>query len=221
MTLEIIGAGFGRTGTNSLKIALELIGYNPCYHMNEVRQNPSHVNFWNDVNSDICMDWRHFFKPYKAAVDWPVSAFAKQLHTIFKNSKIILTVRNPESWYESAKNTIFLGMANYERIEDQVTRNRLKMANSIIIDKIFSGKYDNKSHCIAVYQEHLTEIKKTIAPSDLLEFSVSDGWKPLCNFLNIDVPTVPFPYTNMRKDFFKNRPKYKFSPNRLSNQEHC
>lgn len=210
MTLEIIGAGFGRTGTNSLKIALELIGYNPCYHMNEVVQNPIHVKFWNDVALDIPMDWSQFFNLYKAAVDWPVAAFTKELYATFKNSKVILTVRDPESWYESTKNTIFVGMANWEKIEHKATKNRLKMAKNIIIDGIFSGKYHDKSHCISVYQEHLTDIKKTIAQNDLLEFDVSDGWKPLCEFLNLEIPKVPFPYTNTRENFFKNRPNIQF-----------
>jgi hypothetical protein len=203
MTLEIIGAGFGRTGTNSLKIALELLGYNPCYHMYEVKQNPSHVEFWNNAASGKSCKWADFFYQYKAAVDWPASAFAKQLFTEFEHSKVIATIRDPEEWYESARGTIFLGMANWEKIETPETKARMRMAKIIILDGIFSGKYKDKSHCISVYEKHLEELRKSIPQKDLLEFNVSYGWEPLCEFLNVEIPKETFPHTNTRESFFK------------------
>lgn len=112
--MEIIGAGFGRTGTNSLKLAIEKLGFGPCYHMYEVAQNPSHVSFWNNADTKVSSDWINFFKSYKSAVDWPTSAFFPQIHNAFKTSKVILTIRDPKEWYESAKSTIFLTMANWE-----------------------------------------------------------------------------------------------------------
>ncbi len=95
--LEIIGAGFGRTGTNSLKIAIETLGFRPCYHMYEVTQNPSHVNFWNKAASNAPVEWIDFFKFYKATVDWPASAFIPQIYNAFKSSKVIIAVKTPKS----------------------------------------------------------------------------------------------------------------------------
>ncbi len=205
--MEIIGAGFGRTGTNSLKVALEILGYAPCYHMYEVTENPDHVDFWTHAATGHSVDYRLFFTAYKAAVDWPTSAFVEQIHSTFKSAKVILTTRDPEQWYESAKNTIFMGMANWNKIENPETRARMKMANQIIIEGIFSGNYENKSHCIDVYNNHIDKIKTIIPKKDLLEFNVADGWKPLCTFLEKEVPEKPFPHTNTRASFHKFKPK--------------
>lgn len=207
MTLEIIGAGFGRTGTNSLKVALEILGYQPCYHMFEVKENPEHVEFWNMAYKSNNADWRSFFRNYIAAVDWPAAAFVTEISSIYKQAKIILTVRDPEEWYESAKNTIFLGMANFEKIDNQETKERMKMAKRIILEGIFSGKYNDKSHCIKVFLEHTKNIRKKISSDKLLEFDVSEGWKPLCEFLDFEVPVKDFPHTNTRKSFHKYKPK--------------
>lgn len=207
MTLQIIGAGFGRTGTNSLKTALEILGYKPCYHLFELKENPDHVAFWNKANSGNNVNWESFFKSYNATVDWPAAAFVTELNSTFRNSKVILTIRDPEEWYESAKNTIFKGMANWKRIENPETKERMKMANSIILNGIFSGKYENKSHCINVFKKHIENMRKTIKPEKLLEFNVSEGWEPLSKFLEQKVPNTPFPHTNTRESFHKYKPK--------------
>lgn len=205
--MEIIGAGFGRTGTNSLKIAIETLGFRPCYHMYEVTQNPSHINFWNKAASNAPVEWIDFFKSYKATVDWPASAFIPQIYNAFKSSKVIITVRDPEEWYQSAKKTIFLTMANWEKNENIETRDRMGMAKKIILDGIFSGKHENKDHCIDVFNKHIDDVSKVVPKENLLVFDVSEGWVPLCEFLNVEVPNGVFPHTNTRANFLKHKPQ--------------
>ncbi len=205
--LDILGAGFGRTGTNSLKIALEKLGFGPCYHMYEITKNPGHIDFWNAAALNSPVEWINFFKFYKATVDWPASAFVPQIYKAFKSSKVIITVRDPEEWYQSAKNTIFLTMADWEANENPETRDRMKMAQKIVLDGVFSGKHDNKDHCIGVFNKHINKISNVVPKDKLLIFDVSEGWVPLCGFLNVEIPYEAFPDTNSRASFFKHKPK--------------
>jgi hypothetical protein len=205
--LQIIGAGFGRTGTNSLKIALEILGFEPCYHMFEVTRNPNHVEFWNSVADKEPVSWRDFFRPYQAAVDWPVSAYWFELFQEISFPKVIITIRDPEEWYESAKSTIFLGMENWDKSDNPETRNRMKMAKNIILDGVFSSQYKKKDHCIKVYENHLSRVRSVVPDGKLLEFDLSKGWVPLCDFLSIGKPEVTFPHTNTRESFFNYKPK--------------
>ena len=108
MSVRILGAGFGRTGTNSLKDALELLGFGPCYHMYEVAKNPSHVNIWNRAIDEKEVDWQDLFKEYQSAVDWPTVSFLPELLHEYPHAKVVLTLRDPEQWFETASNTIRL-----------------------------------------------------------------------------------------------------------------
>src|SRR5919199_3150253 len=107
MALEVIGAGFGRTGTMSLKVALEELGFGPCYHMTEVFANPKHVKFWEAAARGEPVDWEELFRGYRSSVDWPGAAFYEELMERYPDAKVILTVRDPDRWYESALNTIY------------------------------------------------------------------------------------------------------------------
>jgi hypothetical protein len=207
MTLKILGAGFGRTGTNSLRVALGYLGYNTCYHMFEVKENPEHVHFWNQAYVEDNADWECFFKSYHAAVDWPAAAFWKQITSAFPQVKIIVTVRDPDEWYESVSQTIFKTMTHWEHFKNIETQRRLKMAKRIILDGIFSGQYGDKAHCLAIYQHHIEKVRETIPPGKFLEYNVSEGWDTLCEFLNKDSPDISFPHTNTRESFFKYAPQ--------------
>ena len=105
--LEIIGAGFGRTGTHSLAVALETLGFGPCYHMLELGRNPDHASIWMNAIDGKTIDWPVFFQSYKSTVEWPVVAFLPQILREFPKAKVILTHRNPEEWFETANATIF------------------------------------------------------------------------------------------------------------------
>jgi hypothetical protein len=112
MALEVIGAGFGRTGTMSMKSALEIIGFGPCHHMMEVTSNDAQRDIWRAIAAGETPDWEQAFAGYRSTVDWPGAYFWRELAARYPAAKIILTVRDPESWFESATNTIFCSIAN-------------------------------------------------------------------------------------------------------------
>jgi Sulfotransferase domain len=107
MTIEVLGAGFGRTGTMSLKVALEELGVGPCYHMIELFGHPEHVELWEAASQGKAVNWDELFSGYRATTDWPACSFYEELMEKYTDAKVILTVRNPDRWYESTYNTIY------------------------------------------------------------------------------------------------------------------
>lgn len=202
MSLKIIGAGFGRTGTLSFKLALEQLGFGPCYHMLEVFEHPEHIPAWQNATNGSLPNWSNFFTGYQAAVDWPVCAFWKPLAAAFPDAKVILTVRDPEKWYQSIRETIYLTLTAPTRPDDkpELIAHR-NMTRQLILQNTFGGKLDDKAHAIAVYQRHIDEVKAGLPPERLLVYQVSEGWSPLCKFLNCPQPDHPFPQVNTTEEF--------------------
>ena len=124
MTLKVIGAGFGRTGTLSLKLALEELGLGPCYHMIEVNAHPEHDALWLALARGEASDWRPMLHGYASTVDWPTTYIWKELAAANPQAKIILTVRDPEAWYASAAATIFARMLEFESMRAGSRRGR-------------------------------------------------------------------------------------------------
>lgn len=203
MTLQIVGAGFGRTGTLSMKAALERLGYSPCYHMVEVIQNPLFADRWIAAAEGRAVDWDIVFKGYKAAVDWPACAFYREIAAHFPNAKVILTVRDMQSWYESCRATIFGVMRLDPKHMPPHIAHAAHVGHRIVTEKTFAGRLDDSDYCIAVHREHIEAVQRAISPERLLVFDVRDGWVPLCRFLNVAVPDEPFPRANEREEFGK------------------
>lgn len=194
MSLEVIGAGFGRTGTETLKTALEQLGFAPCYHMftliEKHEEHEEHVPIWeNAYTGGKNIDWDFLYQGYRAAVDFPTSVFAEQLATKYQKAKVILTVRDPEQWFASASTTIF--PAAKERRGDKPN----------VIDMLFQGRQFEKDHAISVFNSHIRRIKEVIPPERLLVYHVKEGWEPLCRFLNVEIPDNVFPHRNAQADF--------------------
>ncbi len=210
--LKVIGAGFGRTGTMSLKAALEELGFSPCYHMIEVFERPADIAMWETAAMGKPIDWKALFADYQATVDWPSCAFYKELMNVYPDAKVLLTVRNPESWYESAMSTIFQMRTKRPPISEQI-RARIpdmqqfgRMFNAIIRDRTFGGNYEDKDHAIAVFEQHNAEVRQQVPPEKLLVYEVKEGWEPLCAFLGVEIPRgKPFPHLNDRDNFGGNR----------------
>jgi len=201
MSLKIIGAGFGRTGTKSLKAALEMLGFGPCYHMVEVFQNPDHTAIWNDAVAGTPPDWRDFMNGYRAGVDWPVCHFWREMAEAFPQAKILLTERDADAWYDSISQTIFEQLGRVEELADvPVFGPQTRMAHTMLVDKTFGGRLD-RDHVIAVYKAHNESVKRAVPPERLLVHDVSQGWEPLCAFLGVDVPDAAFPRTNSTEEF--------------------
>jgi len=204
MTLAVIGAGFGRTGTLSFKIALEMLGFAPCYHMVEVLQHEGHAQLWHQAADAPVPDWR-MLNGYQAAVDWPVCYFWRELAASFPQAKVVLTLRDPQRWYQSVYETIYQLMRRpiLEQMPPIVRAQHI-MATDLVLQRTFGGRFEDRGHAIAVYERHNEMVQRSIPSERLLVYEVSQGWTPLCNFLGLPVPEAPYPQVNST-DEFKNQ----------------
>lgn len=199
MSLKLIGAGFGRTGTMSLKIALEQLGFGKCYHMTEVIENPHHAGFWMDVMDGRSVDWHTFFADYQATVDWPGCTFYQELMAQYPEAKVLLSIRDPERWYESAANTIHAVSQSFPRWIEYIVPQAFQMigmGNRLIWRGTFNGRFEDKAYAISVFNAHNEAVKQFVPPERLLVYDVKQGWEPLCAFLGAPVPSTPFPHAN-------------------------
>lgn len=205
--LEVIGAGFGRTGTMSLKIALEQLGLGPCYHMTEIVKNPSHARLWRAADAGKPVDWAGLFNRYRACVDWPACHYYRELMDAFAGAKVILTLRDPQRWYDSVANTLYslktATDANMSARLDGVGSGRDQAAiyENRIWKETFSGKFEERRHAIEVFERHNAEVMKYVPAERLLVYQVRDGWRPLCGFLGVAPPDLPFPHVNSTQSF--------------------
>jgi hypothetical protein len=197
MALKVVGAGFGRTGTLSLKYALEKLGFGPCYHMREVFPRPDHVRAWHRLAFTGVMDWDALFQDFRATVDWPSARWWRELAAHYPDAKVILSLRNPEAWYKSMSDTIYQPMKNPVRADvPELIRLQNEMARKAILADTFDNRFENKAHAIEVFNRHNQKVRDTIDPARLLVFEARDGWAPLCRFLDVPVPAEPYPHVN-------------------------
>jgi hypothetical protein len=197
MALKVVGAGFGRTGTLSLKNALEKLGCGPCYHMMEVFPRPDHVAMWHRLAFGNSMDWDLVFRDFRATVDWPAARWWREITNEFPDAKVLLSVRDPEAWYKSMSDTIYQPM-KWPVPADVPESMRLQneMVRKAILAETFDNRFEDKAHAIEVFKRHNQEVRDTIDPARLLVFDVCEGWAPLCRFLEVPVPSEPFPRLN-------------------------
>jgi hypothetical protein len=201
MALDVIGAGFGRTGTMSLKLALEQLGFMRCYHMMEVAQNPHHLGHWEQALRADAVDWDSLFEGYRAAVDWPVCSYWRALSTHYPQAKLILTVRDPRSWYRSVRSTIYpSSMAGLES-DDAGRRRYSQWIWSLIWEGTFDGRVDDEAHAIRVFEEHNAAVMAEVPQQRLLVYRLGEGWTPLCRFLGVPEPDAEFPNVNSTEEF--------------------
>lgn len=214
MPLKIIGAGFGRTGTASVYAALNQLGY-PCYHMFEVldnKDNKSHLNFWRKVADSAPgaqQDWDQVFAKYTAALDNPACCVWRELMVAYPNAKVLLTVHpaGDDAWYRSTMETIYTVESLWQfkllSIFVPFMRKHRDMCRKLIWQRAHKGTMEDRSAAIARYHEHIEEVKAAVPVDQLLVFSVKEGWKPLCDFLNLPVPDTTFPNINDRAQMLK------------------
>jgi hypothetical protein len=205
MALKIIGAGLGRTGTLSLKVALEQLGFAACYHMTEVLAHPEHVRFWDAAARGEPVDWEELFRGYQATVDWPGCNFYREFLQLYPDAKVILTVRDSERWHESARQTIYYVRHAFPGwlIPFLPRMGRFQgMIDRLIWVGMFHGRFEDRSYAIAVFNRHNEEVQRLVPPDRLLVYEVKQGWGPLCQFLGVPVPEgQPFPHLNDAEEF--------------------
>jgi len=210
MTIKVIGAGFGRTGTATLKVALETLGFTKCYHSTSLGEHPTHGPQWIGLLEGKPVDWDRLFAGYQGTMGLPTVFFYKEIMAHYPEAKVILTVRDPERWYESASQTIFKlpsrGQMAVMRLialfnpKVKMALNIIPVARKVGIEH-FLGNDLSKAHLIDCFNRHNSKVRQTVPPEKLLEFDVKEGWGPLCAFLNVPIPDVPFPHTNTREEF--------------------
>jgi hypothetical protein len=198
----------------SLKLALEQLGFGPCYHMAEVMTRPGHDTMWLALAKGEASDWRPILEGFNATVDWPSTYFWRRLAADNPDAKIILTRRDPEAWYRSAATTIFGRMLEFETLRagsgaeaiDLVRRRHMEMVNTIIVNDTFGGSLD-KENAIRVFTAHNAAVCREVPPERLLIYEAGQGWEPLCRFLGVAVPEAPYPRMNSTDDFATQFPK--------------
>ena len=213
MSLKIIGAGFPRTGTTTLKRCLEELGYSKTYHMKELLVNPDQLHFWLELEETGTTDWDTLYDGYQATVDFPGYPYYKEHLERYPDAKVILTVRPFDKWYLSAYSTVWqagpqtipekLGMmwkmATNPRIRKVV--NCIKMVKRVFWGKQFQGRFEDKAFAEKIFYQHIEEVKAHVPKEKLLVYDVREGWGPLCEFLDKPVPNDELPHLNKKENF--------------------
>lgn len=199
--MQVIGAGLGRTGTYSLKAALNQLGLGPCHHMEEVIRNlPRHVPLWQAALDDK-PDWAAIYEGYDSAVDWPTASFFRELAAVYPKAKFILSTRTPESWADSFGQTIYAVLAMRDKAPPE-RREWLEMVVAVVAKAGFPPGLD-RDGLINGFLAHDRAVRAAIPADRLLVFDVKQGWGPLCDFVGKPAPADPFPRTNDREQFFE------------------
>lgn len=187
MTLAVIGAGFGRTGTHSLKLALEQLGFGPCCHGSDARHLQQHPNFWVELFSGRAIDWDAYFSGYRSTIDSPSCKVYLQLAERYPAAKVILTVREPNAWFDSYNETVLPMISS--------------SGDGRHFHFLFGAVPPTREAIIAGYERHNSDVQRSIPADRLLVYDVQEGWPPLCRFLGSGIPEASFPRSNPREEF--------------------
>jgi hypothetical protein len=197
MTLRMVGAGLGRTGTMSLKVALEKLLGGSCYHMVEVFPRPDHLDAWRRAVRDELPDWKEMFDGFVAAVDWPVAAFWDDIAAAFPDAKILLSTRPTTDWWRSFDKTI---LENFRRKPIPGAEPFFAMVTDLLRMRFTPDPLD-EAEATTAYEAHNERVRRTATSDRLVEWHPGDGWQPLCAALGVEMPDEPFPHTNTTAEF--------------------
>ena len=196
MALQIVGAGVGRTGTHSLKIALEQLLGGTCHHMIEIFERPDQVEGFTRAIDGEPVDWSALLADFTAMVDFPGSLFWREIAAANPDAPILLSSRPSEDWYRSASNTIFLA---FDKVPPELAP-WMQAVRRGLHDR-FSDDFENKDAMLAAYEKHNAEVRAEVPDDRLIDWTPSDGWGPICAALDLPVPAEPFPVTNTTSEF--------------------
>ncbi|MEV4113897.1 sulfotransferase family protein [Nonomuraea sp. NPDC049695] len=215
--MRVIGVGFGRTGTTSLRVALEELGFGPCYHMFNIVEEPRRINHWLAAAEGRPVDWTKVFAGFASVVDFPAAAFWRELVAHYPEAKVVLTVRDAQRWYDSATSTIFKKAVEAEsrpaaakfafRLAGKISPDLgafTRMVQTAIQQRLFDGRVTDREHAIKVFEQHNRDVMAEVPEDRLLVYDVTQGWERLCDFLEVPVPAgTPFPHDNNTASFHK------------------
>lgn len=204
MTLAVIGSGFGRTGTASLKRALEQLGFGPCHHMEEVFQHPEQVPYWQALAAGQAVNWDEVFDGYRSQVDWPGAHYWRELADAYPQAKVIHTARPEERWWTSFSATIAVLLRTYQEMPlPPHMRAMMQVGAEIVGPQTFGASFIDREIALGAYRRRAEQVGAAIRAERLLVFDVAEGWEPLCRFLDKPVPKTPFPRVNSIKEWWE------------------
>ena len=205
MTLQVIGAGMPRTGTLSLKTALEHLGFGPCHHMTEVFAHPEQWPLWDRIGDGEDVEWDDIFGPYRSTTDAPGVYFWRQLAARYPAARLILTERDPQRWYDSMAATIFS-----PRHRETLQGSPVGAIIAKLARRSWGGRDDalrsgppSREVMIGLFEAHNAAVRAEVPPERLLIYGVAQGWEPICAFLGVPVPDMPFPQVNNTDEFHR------------------
>ncbi|MGD0247380.1 MAG: sulfotransferase family protein [Streptosporangiaceae bacterium] len=197
--MKVIGAGFGRTGTLSLRAALCEPGFGPCHHMTDVTADPALADKWLRKARGEDVGWNEILGGYASIVDWPGCFYWQELLDHFPHAKVILTVRDAGAWYRSAAETIYAMAQAYRPPGDGHAPG---MSDLIIWQGTFGGRFAERDYALRVFADHYRRVISAVPRQRLLVYDIRAGWGPLCEFLGANVPPgISFPHRNDRASF--------------------
>jgi Sulfotransferase domain len=199
MSLRIVGAGLPRTGTSSLRLALEQLLGGRCYHMSVIPGHPFDLGTgWNRALAGDVPDWDELFAGYVAAIDWPASLFWRDLSAAYPDALVLLSVRDSaETWWHSADETIL----PYARMSLAPEWNEGRGFLDLLERFTGTAQWDDAATMMTAYEQHTAEVRRNVSPQRLLEWRATDGWQPICHALGLPVPDLPFPWVNQRSEW--------------------
>ncbi|MDQ6816708.1 MAG: hypothetical protein M3018_04780 [Actinomycetota bacterium] len=208
--MKLIGAGLPRTGTLSQKVALEILGVGPCYHMVNVLGDLDLAPLWRRA-LDGDADWAEIFDGFESTVDWPGSFFYRELVDAYPDAKVLLSLRDGDSWARSMRETIWgvlygdiliRHLSEARAIVDPRWRGYIEMVREMWQRSgLMQGGGTTAEWMGAAMDRYHEEVQRTVPADRLLVWSVNHGWEPLCEFLDVGVPEMPFPHLNDSKEF--------------------
>lgn len=193
MALKVIGTGFGRTGTDSMREALTILGFGPCHHMFEVNENPLQKRLWRALANGAAPDWEQLFAGYASCVDWPSAHYWRELIKIYPQARVILTWRPAEGWWDSYSKTVLQGILKGTDPD--------ALSQTLVARQAMQGRPADRAHVMALYEANVAAVKSLVPADRLLIHSLGDGWAPLCAHLGVPVPDVPYPSRNSTEAF--------------------
>src|SRR4051812_26416718 len=198
--MRIVGAGLGRTGTHSLKLALERLLGEPCYHMVEVFEHLDHVPTWHAAIRGESVDWQPVLGGYAAIVDWPGVAVWRELAAANREALVLLsTRRDAATWMTSARATIMSNDSENKMADDPALPGFVPMVRDMFAR--FDPGWRDDAAAMAAYDRHNAAVRREVPPDRLVEWQPGDGWEPLCTALGVPVPDEPFPHVNTTEEF--------------------
>jgi hypothetical protein len=200
MAMTVVGAGLGRTGTNSLKVALERLLDGRCYHMIELLERPEDTEHWQRAAAGEIVDWGWLRRGFVATVDFPAAMFWREPLAANPDAFVLLSTRDsPRVWWDSFERTIVPSLSGEVPADRPDWARRRTMNLSVL--SMFTPDWREPEAAIAAYERHNAEVRGAVPAQRLIDWRPGDSWEPICAALGLAVPAEPFPHENTTAAF--------------------